>query len=585
MSAVTVLVAGAGDTSNAATYTSSSFTPTAGRGVAVWATVSGSLVSGGAAGTLSGSANGLTFHQVDVALNQGSSGQLFHFVANQVTPGSPVPMTVTLDVTGDSGTGAVLSVHEVSSLAGYGAAAIQQVKHREAQSSATTLAVTLDAPTNAANPVVVCMVNNQNPAGVTPPGSFTEGGDTGYATPTQGMEWAYRDSGHSSATVTWGSNSAGSWSATAVEYVSGTPPPAGATAKARSGGTWHTGTAKVRVAGAWRTGEVRVRVAGAWQPPPGFVAGDTIFGASAGAHAQTTATQLSPHMTRTFSTGVWAPFDADDIPICHSEKPGAATMAAGSGSAYDTAVTNLRNVFDGMKDIPGQRGTIHHEPIDDGITGATWSAAILNFKTDVIDVVNASRTNPIQTCGILNGSGMNGSTAPAYYPSSVRSADIEIGADYYQLSDLAAGISWMNSVGVTQWCIGELGYQVADPGHPDDEVLDFMNSALAQIAAAPMGPAAWCTWFNNLENCLVTRLSSATSIGATSFTVNNGFTPSGSSVVIGTGTGAETVTVGSYSGAVTFTCSAMTKAHAVGVPVFLRPESFELWKTTISDGA
>lgn len=581
MAAVTALVAGTGDTSNGATYATSSFTPTAGRLVGVWATASGSL----SAGACTGSANGLTFTRVASCLNQGSTGGLFLFIADQLTPGSPSSMTVTLDVTGDNATGAVVAVFQVDGMTNTGSAAVLQSVTREAQSSGTTLAVTLPAAPSSSNTVLVGMCNNQEPAGVTPPGSFTEGGDAGFPTPSQGMQWAYRDSGHTSTTVTWGSNSAGLWSAIGVELDTDAAPPAGGGFKARSGGTWHTGTAKVRSGGTWHVGEVRVRVAGAWQPPPGFVAGETIFGASSGAHAQTTATQFSPHMTRTFSTGVWAPFDADDIPICHSEKPGAATMAAGSGSAYDTAVTNLRNVFDGMKDIPGQRGTIHHEPIDDGITGATWSAAILNFKTDVIDVVNASRTNPIQTCGILNGSGMNGSTAPAYYPSSVRSADIEIGADYYQLSDLAAGISWMNSVGVTQWCIGELGYQVADPGHPDDEVLDFMNSALAQIAAAPMGPAAWCTWFNNLENCLVTRLSSATSIGATSFTVNNGFTPSGSSVVIGTGTGAETVTVGSYSGAVTFTCSAMTKAHAVGVPVFLRPESFELWKTTISDGA
>lgn len=222
MAAVTVAVAGTGDSSNVATYATASFTPTAGDLLVVMAVVSGSTIAGGAAGTCTGSTNGLTsssnWTRVDAFLNQASTGQCYLFLANKPIPASPASMTCTVNVTGANGTGAVVSVAQVAGMSKFGADAIrlvagaQQLAHREAQTSGTTLAGTMPAAAVTGNVVIGWMCNNQATGGVTEPTSFAERGDAGYTLPTQGIEWATRDSGHTSATVTWGTNSAGAWS-------------------------------------------------------------------------------------------------------------------------------------------------------------------------------------------------------------------------------------------------------------------------------------------------------------------------------------------------------------------------------------
>lgn len=214
--AVAVGAAGAGDTSNGATYPSTSFTPVAGDLLVVLCEVSGSLLANGAAGTCSSTANGITFTRVADCLTQGGGGTMMVFVARQFVPSSPASMICNVSVNGNNGTGAVVAVARVSGTTVAGVAALRQFVAREQQTSGTTLAATLAAAALVDNVVFAIMCNASNPAGVTPPTSFTEGGDAGYITPTAGFEWASRV-GHTSATVTWGSNSGSAWSAMVLE--------------------------------------------------------------------------------------------------------------------------------------------------------------------------------------------------------------------------------------------------------------------------------------------------------------------------------------------------------------------------------
>jgi hypothetical protein len=55
---------------------------------------------------------------------------------------------------------------------------------------------------------------------VTEPTGWTEHADTGYNNPTSGMEVASRDSGFTSTSIIWGSNSASNWGAIIAELDS-----------------------------------------------------------------------------------------------------------------------------------------------------------------------------------------------------------------------------------------------------------------------------------------------------------------------------------------------------------------------------
>jgi hypothetical protein len=210
--AVTVRVAGTVDTSNVSTYASAAFTPAAGELLVVMANVTASI----AAATCVASANGLTFTRVLSQDNAPVTGLLYLFVADQLVPASPVSMTVTVDVTGDAGTGSIISVAGISGVTRAGLSAIRQATGARGAAGGTP-AVTMPAAALSANATLGFAQNSLSPAGLTPTTFFTEGGDVGYATPTTGQEWQYRNSGHASATLTWGSTSSTAWGAIVFE--------------------------------------------------------------------------------------------------------------------------------------------------------------------------------------------------------------------------------------------------------------------------------------------------------------------------------------------------------------------------------
>jgi hypothetical protein len=212
MATVTVAIAGTGDTTNAASYVSGSFTPVAGDLLVILCDATGSSGI-----TATASANGITFTNRIASLSGTSANQGAILTADQLVGVSPSAMTVTVAVAGGNATGADITVSRVSGMTKVGAAAVRQVAHTDNTGAGTTPNVVFPGVCLTGNVVLIGLSNATSPAGLTPPTSFTEGGDTGYATPTHGFEWAYRNSGHTSATVTWGGASASLWGAMGVE--------------------------------------------------------------------------------------------------------------------------------------------------------------------------------------------------------------------------------------------------------------------------------------------------------------------------------------------------------------------------------
>lgn len=82
---------------------------------------------------------------------------------------------------------------------------------------ATTPTVPLITPINTANAVIGGVVHSTSAPALTEPASWTERNDSSYNTPATGLETASRDSGETTATVTWGSTVASAWRAVVVE--------------------------------------------------------------------------------------------------------------------------------------------------------------------------------------------------------------------------------------------------------------------------------------------------------------------------------------------------------------------------------
>lgn len=205
--AVTPVGSGTASTSNASSYASGSFTPAEGDLLVVVAGVTATALTP----TCSASANGITFDSPVFESEWSASAHKFViFVAEQLVGASPSSMTVTVGgLTGDAGSGCNISVFRVSGMSRVGAAAVRQVSTDDPNGVGTGAAYALGfgAATLTGNPIILGLANNSNPAGITPPSSFTEAHDIGYATPSAGLETCYRTNGTSS-TYTFGSTSA-----------------------------------------------------------------------------------------------------------------------------------------------------------------------------------------------------------------------------------------------------------------------------------------------------------------------------------------------------------------------------------------
>jgi len=195
--------------------TSGAFTPAEGDLLVVAVATSGSIT---AAEVPTASANGITFAAVSAhTIYRTSADSLDVFVAEQLVGASPVSMTVSWSPT-DTGTGTVIWVGSLSGMSRTGAQAVRQVGSIGNGAASTTPAAGFLGACLTENPTLAFMANATNPATMTPPTNWTERTDTGYTTPTSGVEIATRDSGFTGTAITWGSTTATVFGALVVEF-------------------------------------------------------------------------------------------------------------------------------------------------------------------------------------------------------------------------------------------------------------------------------------------------------------------------------------------------------------------------------
>jgi len=148
--------------------------------------------------------------------HRSSAAHMSLFVANALTVNT-TSRTVTIASGSDAGTGTIISVYSVSGMTRTGAAAVRG-QGGQTNQSAGTPAPAFGAAALTANACIGAIYNATNPAGMTPPSGWTEGGDSGYNTgQVSGLETCHRNSGETGTTITWGSSSASAFASIIIE--------------------------------------------------------------------------------------------------------------------------------------------------------------------------------------------------------------------------------------------------------------------------------------------------------------------------------------------------------------------------------
>jgi len=123
-------------------------------------------------------------------------------------------------VTQTSSTGVGLDVYRIAGMSQTGAAAVRGYGGQSTGTASTAPAPVLSVTPLTGNPIITAVASGTNPPALTAPGSFTATvTNTGYTVPTTGLDTTYASSGITSATVTWGSNSATAFASMAVEFT------------------------------------------------------------------------------------------------------------------------------------------------------------------------------------------------------------------------------------------------------------------------------------------------------------------------------------------------------------------------------
>lgn len=147
------------------------------------------------------------------ALSAASVDKQFAFVRNSLIAASA---STIITMTGAASSGGGMVVIRIREMQRTGASAVRQSAIQQNQGAATPGPVFGLAPL-AANMVLGSIFNASNPAALTAPASFTEAQDTGYNVPATGIEVVSRNSGQTSATITWGGASATAFSSIVIE--------------------------------------------------------------------------------------------------------------------------------------------------------------------------------------------------------------------------------------------------------------------------------------------------------------------------------------------------------------------------------
>jgi hypothetical protein len=213
-----------GFTTNVAAYTTTTgWTPAVGDHLIVFVSVT---ASAGASPTLTESAGGGTYTLVGRAVKATSLDTLYCFVRDTLCE-STTSRNFTFNASGaDAATTCIFSMEKTTGMSRAGIGSIRQSDPTDNGAAAGTPATVFAGVTLTENPCIGAVANSTTPAGMTAPGSFSELADVGQSTPSAGLETVSRNSGHTSATITWGGTSASTFCAFSVELdASEAPPP------------------------------------------------------------------------------------------------------------------------------------------------------------------------------------------------------------------------------------------------------------------------------------------------------------------------------------------------------------------------
>lgn len=199
-------------------------TPALGDLIIVIAATSG-LSGGTTAVTDNNSGGGGTYTQIDVdRTGFSTTGVLTMWVRHRLISSASSTIFTAAQV---GSTGGGLQVCRISGMSICGLGAIRGAGGQSAGTLGTTPAPVLLRRIGSsfsgaqaaltANLCIGAICNGTSPATLTQPASWSESVDLGYATPTTGMETAFRNSGETNSTITWGSTSATAFASMAIE--------------------------------------------------------------------------------------------------------------------------------------------------------------------------------------------------------------------------------------------------------------------------------------------------------------------------------------------------------------------------------
>lgn len=182
-----------------------------------------------------------TYTIVDVQLNNNSAIYGAWYVRDALIPAASSTIFTLSNPGSDTGGG--LAVVKITGMSKAGSSAVRQSKigGQGGAAAGTPATGNWTSAKLTTNPVVGAVINLSNPAGLTPTTSYSELLDTGYSTPTSGVEIQKIDSGDTTNTMTWGSSSGSDWVCMGVELdatnlVAGTPNTPGGSGLGGAGG-------------------------------------------------------------------------------------------------------------------------------------------------------------------------------------------------------------------------------------------------------------------------------------------------------------------------------------------------------------
>ena len=145
------------------------------------------------------------FTLVTTAQWAASTNLLCAWVANG--PSTGAACVARFDCASDAATGAIIQIFEVTSVSRVGSDLIRQKAVQLNRASSTRPNPTFSINTSSVNTIFGAVANSSTLAAMQPPTSWVESFDTGYATPSTGLETVRLNSGATSTVITWGSSS------------------------------------------------------------------------------------------------------------------------------------------------------------------------------------------------------------------------------------------------------------------------------------------------------------------------------------------------------------------------------------------